>query len=216
MNNVNKLAKTSRRSAIASIIGLIIVVASLLFSLSKLTDLQNKIDIKQVEYDKLSLEKTALEDSVKELSERVRKTMLFDVKKYNINWRISKTLASTPRITALIDEIREMVYDYNPSWKLGGTSPESGFDSPSFAAYILIKKLNVLDISFGERYKMTDIIPATDDPRPGDLIFYDGGYAMFYMKDRGHPFCVGMTPLGIASLEIDFGPRLIKYGRIDY
>lgn len=218
MNNVkiNKLAKMSKRSAIASLFGLLIIIASIIFSIHSLSTLQDKIVLKQEEYDKISREKSVLEDSVKELSERIRQTMLFDVKRYNINWRISKNLSSTQRITSLISVLQKMVYDYNPPWKLGGTSPDIGFDSPSFAAFILIKKLNVLDVDFNKRYDLYKILPKTQKPIPGDLIFFEGGYTMFYLKDGDHPFCVGMTPLGIASLEIDFGPRIIKYSRINY
>jgi len=71
------------------------------------------------------------------------------------------------------------------NWKLGGSSPAEGFDSPSFAAYLLQK--------------------------------HNTGYTMFLFEDRfRHPFCVGMTPAGIVALEINFGPKLLKYGKVKY
>jgi hypothetical protein len=58
--------------------------------------------------------------------------------------------------------------------------------------------------------------PPASQPREGDLIFYDGGYVMFYFRASSGPFCIGMTPAGILSLRIDFGPRLLGYGRVEY
>ena len=49
------------------------------------------------------------------------------------------------------------------------------------------------------------------------MIFYDTGYTMFYFSDeRGHAFYVGMTTAGIVALEIEFGPRLLGYGKVSY
>ena len=134
MNNISKLAKMSKRSAIASLFGLLIIIGSIIFSTISLSDLQNKIAVKQEEYNQISREKIILEDSVKELSDRIRKTMMFDVKRYNIDWRMAKRLSSIQRISTLVGAIESMVYEYNPPWKLGGVSPTEGFDSPSFAA----------------------------------------------------------------------------------
>ena len=102
------------------------------------------------------------------------------------------------------------------NWKLAGSSPTEGFDSPSFAAYLL-QKHNLLSIPFSERYNLRELIPETTNPVVGDLIFYETGYTMFLFEDRfRHPFCVGMTPAGIVALEINFGPKLLKYGKVKY
>ncbi len=51
----------------------------------------------------------------------------------------------------------------------------------------------------------------------GDIIFYETGYTMLYFMDaRNSPFCIGMTPVGIMTLNIEFGPRIIGYGRVEY
>ena len=123
--------------------------------------------------------------------------------------------AANSYTAALVSDLFEMRYQ-NVRWELGGTSPESGFDSPSFAAFLLIKN-QILDIEFKDRYRLREVIPETDSPRPGDLIFYDTGYTMFYFRDRtGTPFCIGMTPLGIVAMQLQFGPRLLGYGRVEY
>lgn len=221
--DLNRLARSSRISALASLAGLLIVAISIGYSSFKLYDLRKDISLKRQEISSLRQESAALEGKVQslegtiqELEKRISDTMVFDRHRYQVDWGISKSLASNYRNAQIISDIFEMKYRNIP-WKLGGTDPGTGFDSPSFAAYLLIKKHGIIDVDFSKRYRLREFIPATDSPQNGDLIFYDTGYTMFYFKDRtGHPFCIGMTPLGIIALEIEFGPRLLGYGRIDY
>lgn len=228
--DLNRLARSSRISALASLAGLLIVVISLGYSSFKLFDLRKDISLKRQEISSLRQESAALEGKVQslegtihtlegtitDLEQRISDTMVFDRHRYQVDWGISKSLASNQRNAQIISDIFEMKYRNIP-WKLGGTSPETGFDSPSFAAYLLIRKHRIIDVDFSKRYRLRELIPPTESPKNGDLIFYDTGYTMFYFKDRsGHPFCIGMTPLGIVALEIEFGPKLLGYGRIDY
>jgi hypothetical protein len=82
-------------------------------------------------------------------------------------------------------------------WNLYGNSPEEGFNSPNFANYILKRSgISAPSLEGGE---------TTDTPRPGDLAFYPGGTVMFYFRDANdQPFVIGMTPLGVLSLNPDF------------
>jgi uncharacterized membrane-anchored protein YhcB (DUF1043 family) len=102
-------------------------------------------------------------------------------------------------------------------WHLGGQLPEVGFDSPSFAAYIL-QELGVLESSGAQpesllsrsRQLYTQLEPV-DEPGIGDLAFYPAGYALFYFLDHEqNPFVIGMTPAGIVALEPDFA-KVIGY-----
>ncbi len=144
--------------------------------------------------------------------------MVFDRNRFQMDWTNAKSLLSSvysSRQERLILDIIRMKMD-GVGWKLNGYSPEVGFDSPSFAAYLL-NKHNILTIDASQRYRLPELLPETDNPQSGDLIFYESGYVMFFFRDRyGHPFCIGMTPLGIASLEINFGPKLLRYGRVKY
>jgi len=169
--------------------------------------------------DKTDLENTigGLERNIHELEVRIEETMVFDRNRYQMNWANAKSLLSVSdsRQERLILDIIGMKME-GVGWKLNGYSPEDGFDSPSFAAWLLNKN-ELLRIEPSQRYRLPEMLPETDNPRIGDLVFYDSGYAMFYFRDRnGHPFCIGMTPLGIAALEINFGPKLLRYGRINY
>ena len=94
------------------------------------------------------------------------------------------------------------------SWHLSGNSPDVGFDSPSFAAYVLRQA----DVSVGESRpgvklseQLKDNLANVAQPASGDLLFYPGGYALFYFEDmKGEPFVIGMTPFGIVSLNPGF------------
>lgn len=169
--------------------------------------------------DKTDLENTigGLEKHIHELEVRIEETMVFDRNRYQMDWTNAKSLlsVSTSKQERLILDIIGMKMD-GVGWKLNGYSPEDGFDSPSFAAWLLNKN-ELLRIEPPQRYRLPEMLPETENPRIGDLVFYDSGYAMFYFRDRyGHPFCIGMTPLGIVALEINFGPKLLRYGRINY
>jgi len=169
--------------------------------------------------DKTDLENTVggLEKNIHELEVRIEETMVFDRNRYQMDWTNAKSLlsVSTSKQERLILDIIGMKME-GIGWKLNGYSPEEGFDSPSFAAWLLNKN-ELLRIEPSQRYRLPEMLPETDNPRIGDLVFYDSGYAMFYFRDRyGHPFCIGMTPLGIAALEINFGPKLLRYGRVNY
>jgi hypothetical protein len=94
------------------------------------------------------------------------------------------------------------------SWHLSGQSPGEGFDSPSFAAYVLERTgVPVGEIRPGIRLsaQLMENLDPIEEPAPGDLLFYPGGYVMFYYEDmKGEPFVIGMTPFGIVSLDPGF------------
>src|SRR5437016_7058522 len=106
-------------------------------------------------------------------------------------------------------------------WKLGGQSPQEGFDSPSFAMYILRQKrasgIEVRPESLSEASRsLYDKLPPTTQPRTGDLVFYPAGYAMFYFADpREGPFVLGMTPFGITALKSDFA-KPVGYRQVEW
>jgi len=135
---------------------------------------------------------------------------------YEIDWTNAKYLASLyPRQARVLFYVREM-QNKNVKWKLKGKTPEEGFDSPSFCAYIL-DKLRITENLMKKRYDLLNFLAPIESPRVGDLIIYENGYTMFYFEDRlGQPFCIGMTPVGIVSLKINFGPKLLGYRKINY
>jgi hypothetical protein len=79
----------------------------------------------------------------------------------------------------------------------GANKPSEGFNSPGFTGYVLGRVV---------RGKSLTSLRATDSPQLGDIIRYQNGFDMFLLQDaKGVPFVIGMTPVGIAALEPDFG-----------
>jgi len=100
-------------------------------------------------------------------------------------------------------------------WNPNGMSPKEGFNSPSFAAYILTKA-GLLPADSGPIINQFQLMQAMQkrngDPQPGDVVFYQGGFSLFYYLDeRGNPFMIGMTPRGIMALNYKFAP-IIGFG----
>lgn len=82
---------------------------------------------------------------------------------------------------------------------------EVGFTSPGFAGYVLQQLRKVPP---GPADTALRNLPHTAEPELGDIIQYETGFALFYLKDqRGAPFVIGMTPRGIAALNVDFNVR---------
>jgi cell wall-associated NlpC family hydrolase len=106
-------------------------------------------------------------------------------------------------------------------WKVGGQTPQEGFDSSSFALYILKqKRASGIDLKPGESladasHNLYDRLPATTKPQTGDLAFYPSGYAMFYFADPQGPFVLGMTPVGITALKSDFA-KPVGYRQVQW
>lgn len=120
-----------------------------------------------------------------------------------------------PRQGDVLQHILQM-QSQNVPWKAGGFSPEEGFDSPSFAAYILVNHQLLTLPSPEARYSLRDILPNTPQPRIGDLVFYPTGYSMFYfLTESQEPYVIGMTPFGIIALQLKFAP-VLGYGRVNY
>ena len=99
-------------------------------------------------------------------------------------------------------------------WKPGGESFQEGFDSPSFAMYMLRqKRAPGVELKPGESLSeasksLMNKLPPTTQPKTGDLVFYAAGYAMFYFADPQGPFVLGMTPFGVTALRSDFAKPL--------
>lgn len=106
--------------------------------------------------------------------------------------------------------------DRGAHWKVGGFSEQEGFDSPSFAAYVLERHHLLPKPASEVRYRLRDVLRAKEAPEVGDLVFYSLGYTMFFCRDDAQrPFVLGMTPYGILALRADFAP-IIGYAEVPY
>lgn len=166
--------------------------------------------------DDLNKEMSLKNDSLAEMKKVMELAITYKDKRFEFDFSRDKELFSIyPKQSLLISEMRLLIDNNKVKWHLGGNSPEKGFDSPSFAAY-MINKFSKTEVPSGDRYKLKEILPPTTQPKVGDIVFYEHGYAMFYFKYRNQPFVVGMTPIGLTSLNLDFGPKQIGFGKVDY
>ena len=206
-----------------SSIPLIITIVLILISFLTVNDAQNKVEILTDEMQ--TLETTVIDlnkeiviktDSLTEMKKVYELAINYKDKRFHFDFRRDKELYSRyPKQTRMITEMRRMIDANEIKWHLGGNSPEQGFDSPSFATYI-INKFSKTNVTAGERYKLKEILPTTTKPKVGDLVFYEQGYAIIYFEYRNQPFVVGMTPIGLASLTLEFGPKILEYASIEY
>lgn len=182
----------------------------------KVEDAQMKVDTLENRVQTLGEELKQKNDSLKILEESFEFAVNYKDKRFEMGYAADKEMYSVyPRQTQMLTEVRHLIEEDAVKWKLGGSSLEEGFDSPSFATY-LINKFSSTQIPKDKTYRLDDYLTKVQQPRVGDLVIYETGYSMIYFRSRGKPFVIGMTPVGLASLQLDFGPRRIGYYRVEY
>ena len=215
--------KSRKRMFMYSSIPLIITIILILISYLTVDDAQTQVAILTEEM--LTLETTVSElnneiisktDSLAEMKRAYELAINYKDKRFHFDFKRDKELFSRyPKQTMMITEMRRMIDANEIKWHLRGNSPDQGFDSPSFATYI-INKYSKTNVATNERYRLKEILPSTTKPKVGDVVFYEQGYAMIYFEYRNKPFVVGMTPIGLASLTLEFGPKILGFASIEY
>lgn len=179
-------------------------------------ELQGQVDDLKIKVDGLERQVDELNKSLESITEQLKLATDFQKYAYTGDW----TLA-VKHIASNYGDQSELLLDIygmqNVPWKLSGESPEEGFDSPGFAAYMLDTHglLNVPLSSVRYQRQLREVLPVRSRaPQMGDLVFYALGYTMFYFEDeQGTPFVVGMTPVGVLALRPDFA-QVIGYGAV--
>jgi len=159
-----------------------------------------------------------LADSQKALSEAVNLSRAVRTLDYaNAKEFASRFPGSESLVMDLLDLRQRRI-----KWKHGGQTIQEGFDSPTFALYILKqKRASGIEVRPGDSlsdasHSLYDKLPPTNQPHNGDLVFFPAGYAMFYFMDpREGPFVLGMTPFGIAALKPDFA-KPVGYRQVQW
>jgi len=135
------------------------------------------------------------------------------------NLSVERLSSRYPKAAQLLNRVLELRRERTP-YSVAGQSRDEGFDSPSFAAFVL-RDQNLLGAKKGAESLLADISriwqsPAVRQPFPGDLVFYPDGYVFFYFEDRFRgPFVIGMTSFGILALDFKFA-KPIGYRRVSY
>jgi uncharacterized protein YoxC len=170
----------------------------------------------KAEITQLADTKQQLQQKVTELNEQadnavkqVQQSTDYKQHLHPLDWTMSKELYSvSDRVAGLLEAIlsySKQGSDHPLKFSLAN-DPAKGFTSPGFARFILKKQVPDQDLELGS-------LPLqTEAPKNGDIIQYDGGYAMFYFENpSSHDnFVVGMTPLGIVAVDRKFGPKELR------
>lgn len=178
----------------------------------QLEETKKELDAAQSRADDLQKQLDQLHQELQDAVDQLKLATDFNKYRFAGDWMLTlKSEASlAPRQFELLLTIAQLD---SSAWHLGGLSPEEGFDSPSFAAYVL-EQNGLLPIPAAEaRSRLRDLLkPRSGAPQVGDVIFYPYGYTMFYFQDeRKQPFVIGMTPLGVVALRPDFA-KIIAVG----
>ena len=182
----------------------------------QLKDAQTQLDAKLGEL-KIAQEKVdALQSQVTDLEKLLRESV--NLQKYTYTGELFTAMKQI--YNRALDLGREPVGNIfeqamrlrDVPFKIDGNSPNEGFNSPAFAAYILqqVDLLPVRAETISNAQQLLDLFPKRGgDIRDGDLLIYPSGYCMFYYYDyAGRPFVIGMTPLGVLALNPDFATPL--------
>jgi len=169
--------------------------------------LRERVNVYNQEILNLNQQIEDLQKTLESVQEELRAAT--NLKRYSFtgNWMQTIKYVSTafPGAGGLLQTI---VDHQDVPWFTGGYSVKQGFDSPSFAAYVLELNERLALNNPTDRYNLLALLPVRrGTPQVGDLVFYEGGYTMFYFWDeQGVPFVIGMTTQGILALAPDFAP----------
>jgi len=175
----------------------------------RVATLTKEVESRTQEIAGLQTRLQVLESQLKQTTDLARFTHPMDL--IDLKTIYSRAPQHIAPVLGTILELRER----NIGWSLGGTDPGRGFDSPSFAAFVL-REHGALPADDGaagndllqRSRQLFDSLPAAEEPQVGDLVFYPAGYALFWFVDRNNrPFVIGMTPTGIVALEPNFAAR---------
>lgn len=108
------------------------------------------------------------------------------------------------------------LYERQPpiAYTWGGKSPNAGFDSSGFIAYILFQAglpTNPSTFWSGRLKQFLKPVPL-EDKRPGDVVFYPGGTCMLYLGGPDH-LSIGALPGGIATGQFERFAQQLAVGR---
>lgn len=219
-------AKARRRTVLLSVVPIVIaavVLGGMALGVRTLAQRATELKVqaehsqreavqRRQEAERARVEVAELQSRVKALEAQLQQTTDLARFRHPIDLTDLKMIASRYPAAAGGLELIFSLREQGVRWRLGGRSPQEGFDSPSFAVYVLRRaRLELLgpltggtDLVAASRMLMS-ALPRAETPGVGDLVFYPAGYALFRFDDlRGRPFVIGMTPQGIIALDPGF------------
>jgi hypothetical protein len=224
-----RLRRSSLYAAAGTAVGAVMVIGALAYGMWELHSIGEQVKEKQgqlteAERQRAQAEQQRLESEKKldalraQLGQKQE-----DLKKATDLWRhihpisysdLKDLAVNNARAFPLLEHSMTLAHQ-KVKYKVGGKSPQEGFDSVTFAAYVLRTTLPKEKLG-GDGADAWTKFEEVSNPRVGDLAFYVPSYAMFYFVDLNkRPFVIGMTPFGIVSLNPDFA-ELQGYRRVPH
>jgi cell wall-associated NlpC family hydrolase len=232
---VDRLGRSSRVAAGITILGVIGVGLAMMYATSQLHSLQTEVAASRAQLKSVTEQREKAAAQVESLRKEIKNAEVEKQKYLEQISELKRQLSATTDLSRFVhpvdfvdwkglasqnpaeNRVLERILDLRRrrvGWLLGGTRPEEGFDSPSFAAYVLQSVLRGGQDRASSNLLST--LPPANEPRVGDLVFYPGGYALFFFLDHHNkPFVIGMTPQGIVALEPTFA-RIERVARPNY
>lgn len=182
---------------------------------ASLSDARNQLAAASKELEQMRRELEKIKSELDQTTQELRNANLFVVNSYPIDIVDIKrsSLYLFPLQEEVLLDILLMQKD-GVGWNLNGFSETDGFNSPNFATYIL-QKHGLISNNYSADSKPWDILKPVGQPSIGDIVYYEGGYAMFYFELNGQSFVIGMTPLGILAQQTNFAP-ILGYLQVPY
>jgi len=227
---IKRLEKSSRKSGLLSLSGILIFISSLIYAsislnntTTKLEESERKISDMAFQIDSLNVYFKKLNESIEDMKGDEKKLTNFliqlikssstnSVTNYeDVDWEkltiFLTHLPSGKRKTAIFISLL-MTWKEIP-FELGQMNPSLGFDSPSFLSYV-IEQVGISVESGNNQFLSSAMMrrfQRVDKPLPGDLIFYrgqTGNFGLMYVCDcttDGKGLAIG-TLQKISSLSI--------------
>jgi cell wall-associated NlpC family hydrolase len=159
-------------------------------------DAEGRLAEAQANVAQLTTQVAALNDQIGDLQLKLKEALNLEKHIYQLNWDDLKMIAASSGSAYQVIEVIERLRN-DVRWGMSNTT-EGGFNSPGFARFVWQK--------LGRSPPYEQLPRDRGDPRPGDIVIYKSGYAMYFFLDYDRkPFVVGMTPFGVAALNYDFG-----------
>jgi len=208
-----KEKRARKLSLVFTLIPIITAVILIYFTSSKVINAQNELNSIENELETVEVELIKTKESNDLLQIKIDQIEDFMDQIVKFDWSDEKIFFSLTRnrkVQNLFLTILRMKEREIP-WDIGGYDPSTGFDSPSFATFVLVHGDIISPSLKSQRYNLQNNLKAIaeDELKTGDLIIYKTGYTMFYMEFRDKEYkrrkvILGMTPAGIRVLEMDF------------
>jgi len=175
---------------------------------------QDQLNITTRELENTQKELDSIQKELDQANEELKSANVFLVNSYSIDPVDEKnSLSFLPNQAEILYYIQELQYS-GVGWNRNGFSEKEGFNSPNFAVYVL-QHFGLISADFNADAMPWQILKPVSKPSIGDIVYYEGGYAMFYYEINRDRFVVGMTPLGIIAQRLDFAP-ILGYLHVPY